>query len=209
MLSDSAGRLIDRVTIENVPVDYSVGLERGRLLDVFSAGDPRVSQYARRASKVDQLIRRFQPVRAFTSQRSMVSNDSIAIGATGLTADYIELYNSSAVAVDLSNYGLSDNLGQAAQMAVSDWVRSSSRASTRSLPSTGKRSCSSYYELHTNFKLSKTDDNVVSFCDPTGKVLDRIPIPSDIPTDHSYGRSLGYAGFYYYFSPTPGTPLTA
>ena len=33
--------------------------------------------------------------------------------------------------------------------------------------------------------------------------MDRIPL-SLIPTDHSYGRTLGLSGFYYYDVPTPG-----
>ncbi len=43
----------------------------------------------------------------------------------------------------------------------------------------------------------------MTFCDPTGRVLDRVPL-SLIPTDHSYGRTIGYSGFYYYDVPTPG-----
>ncbi|MEG0902182.1 MAG: chitobiase/beta-hexosaminidase C-terminal domain-containing protein, partial [Clostridia bacterium] len=44
----------------------------------------------------------------------------------------------------------------------------------------------------------------ISFCDPTGRVLDRLPLKL-IPTDHSLGRTIGTNGFYYYDVPTPGT----
>ena len=201
ILSDSAGRLIDRVTIENVPVDYSVGLNENGYWTFFQQATPGFANTPDGQSKVDQLIRAFNPSGVYITE-VMVSNASIPIGATGLTADYIELYNSSAAPVDLSNYGLSDNLGRPRkwQFPTGSTIEP---GEYKVIILDGQTDLSSYYELHTSFKLSKTDDSVISFCDPTGKVLDRVPIPSDIPTDHSYGRSLGYAGFYYYISPTP------
>lgn len=58
-------------------------------------------------------------------------------------------------------------------------------------------------DLHANFSIARAGGETISFCDPTGRVLDRIPL-SLIPTDHSYGRTLGQSGFYYYDVPTPG-----
>ncbi|MBN1777659.1 MAG: CotH kinase family protein, partial [Clostridiales bacterium] len=202
VLSDSAGRLIDRVTIENVPADYSVGLNENGYWTFFQEATPGFANTAGGRSKVDQLIRRFNATGVYITE-VMVSNNAVPVGVTGLTADYIELYNSSAVPVDLSNYGLSDNLGRprkwqfplGAQIEPGEY---------KIIILDGRTDLSSYYELHTNFKLSKGGDSVVCFCDPAGKVLDRLPIPSDVPTDHSYGRSPENAGFFYYFSPTPG-----
>ena len=203
VLSDSAGRLIDRVTIENVPVDYSVGLDSNGAWTFFKLSTPGFPNTPDGQSKVDQLIRSYNPIGVIITE-VMVSNDTVAIGATGLTADYIELYNVSAASVDLSNYGLSDDLGRPRkwQFPLGATIEPGER---KIIILDGQTELSTYYELHTSFKLSKTDDTVVSFCDPTGKVLDRIPLPEDIPTDHSYGRSQGYAGFYYYNAPTPGS----
>ena len=58
-------------------------------------------------------------------------------------------------------------------------------------------------DFHTNFSIARAGGETICFCDPTGRVLDRIPL-SLIPTDHSYGRTLGLSGFYYYDVPTPG-----
>ena len=203
IISDSEGRLVDRVTIENVPEDYSVGLDSNGYWTFFKQSTPGFPNTADGQAKVDQLIRSYNPTGVYITE-VMVSNDSVSTGVSGWTADYIELYNSSAVAVDLSNYGLSDNLGRPRkwQFPLGAVIEP---GEYKIIIVDGQIDLSSYYELHTSFKLSKTEDSVVSFCDPTGKVLDRIPLPSDIPTDNSYGRSLGYAGFYYYYTPTPGT----
>ncbi len=202
VLSDSSGRLVDRVTVENVPEDYSVGLNQDGYWAFFSQATPGFPNTPDGQSKVDQLIRGFNPTGVYITE-VMVSNDSVPTGVSGLTVDYIELYNSSAASVDLSNYGLSDDLGRPRkwQFPLGASIEPGER---KIIMTDGQMDLSTYYELHTNFKLSKSGDNVVCFCDPTGKVLDRIPLPSDIPTDHSYGRSLGYAGFYYYGVPTPG-----
>ncbi|HRX09828.1 MAG TPA: lamin tail domain-containing protein, partial [Candidatus Limiplasma sp.] len=201
VLSDSAGRLVDRVTIENVPIDYSVGLDKNGSWTFFQQATPGFANTPDGQSKVDQLIRAFNPTGVYITE-IMVSNSSVPIGVTGLTADYIELFNSSAAVVDLSNYGLSDNLGRPRKWQFPQGI-TIEPGEYKTIVLDGQTELSSFYELHTNFKLSKTDDSVVSFCDPTGKVLDRIPVPNDIPTDNSYGRSQGYAGFYYYSSPTP------
>ncbi len=202
VLSDSAGRLIDRVTIENVPVDYSVGLDTNGAWTFFKQATPGFPNTPDGQSKVDQLIRSYNPIGVIITE-VMVSNDSVAIGAGGITADYIELYNVSSAPVDLSNYGLSDDLGRPRkwQFPLGTTIGAGER---KIVVVDGQTELGTYYEPHTSFKLSKTGDTVVSFCDPTGKVLDRIPLPSNIPTDHSYGRSQGYAGFYYYNTPTPG-----
>lgn len=201
VLSDNAGRLIDRVTIENVPEDYSVGLNKDGLWTFFQQATPGFANTADGQAKVDQLIRAFNATGVYITE-VMVSNSAIPIGVTGLTADYVELYNSSAVAVDLSNYGLSDNLGRPRKWQF-PLGASIEPGEYKVILLDGLTELSSFYEMHTNFSLSKTDDTVIALSDPNGKVLDRMPIPTGIPTDHSYGRSLGYAGFYYYSSPTP------
>lgn len=202
VLSDSAGRLIDRVTIENVPVDYSVGLNGQGDWAFFQQATPGFPNTPDGQSKVDQLIRKFNASGVYITE-VMVSNASVATGVTGLTADYIELYNASAAPVDLSNYGLSDTLNRPRkwQFPLGSVIEP---GEYKVIVLDGQTTLSSYYELHTNFKLSKSGETVISFCDPTGKVLDRIPLPADVPTDQSFGRSLGYAGFYYYNAPTPG-----
>ena len=201
VLSDENGRLVDRVTIENVPADYSVGRDRTGAWDFFSLATPGSANDADGQSKTDELIRAYNPTGVYISE-VMASGDTVLTGATGTSSDYVELYNSSANSVDISYYGLSDSLKRPRKWQFPQGT-AIAPGEYKVILLDGNSAVSSYYELHTNFKLSRAGGETISFCDPSGKVLDRMPL-SIIPTDHSYGRSLGYAGFYYYDVPTPG-----
>lgn len=109
VLSDSYGRLIDRVSIENVPEDYSVGRTETGEWKQFELSTPGQSNDANGQAKADELIRAYNPTGVYISE-VMASNDIVALGATSATTDYVELYNSSNDTVDLSFYGLSDSL---------------------------------------------------------------------------------------------------
>lgn len=201
VLSDSYGRLVDRVSIENVPEDYSYGrsdVGDWRLFELTTPGQPNNSSGQARA---DEIYRAYNATGVYISE-VMASNDSVALGATGALVDYVELYNSSAEAVDLSGYGLSDSLKRPRRWQFPDGsVIEPDEYKIIYLDAQPELTTMTDY--HTNFKLSRSGGETISFCDPTGRVLDRIPL-SLIPTDHSYGRTLGYSGFYYYDTPTPG-----
>ncbi|MCE5343393.1 MAG: lamin tail domain-containing protein, partial [Eubacteriales bacterium] len=201
ILSDSNGRLVDRVSIENVPADYSVGRDSVSAWQFFALTTPGSPNDANGQSKTDQLIRAYNASGVYISE-VMASNDTIALGSMALTCDYLELYNSTDHTVDLSNYGLSNTLKRPRKWQFPQGV-TIEPGEYKVIYLDGDTTLSSYYELHTNFKLSRAGGDTVSLCDPNGRVLDRIPL-SLLPTDHSYGRSQGYAGFYYYNQPTPG-----
>jgi len=204
VLSDANGRLVDRVTIENVPVDYSVGRDRTGAWDFFNLATPGNANDANGQSKTDELIRAFNPTGVYISE-VVASTDTVLSGVTGTSSDYVELYNASSRTVDLSYYGLSDSLKRPRKWQFPQGT-AIEPGEYKVILLDGNTAVSSYYELHTSFKLPRAGGETISLCDPSGKVLDRIPL-SIIPTDHSYGRSLGYAGFYYYNTPTPGSEL--
>ena len=132
----------------------------------------------------------------------MASNDSYPLGATGETCDYVELYNSSSTAVDLSYYGLSDNVKRPRRWQFPQGtVIQPGQYMIVYLD--GRADLTTTSDNHTNFKVRRAGGETLTFCDPSGRVLDRIPL-SLIPTDHSYGRTLGLSGFFYYDTPTPG-----
>ena len=132
----------------------------------------------------------------------MASNSTVPVGTSALTSDYLELYNSTTNTVDLSYYGLSDSLKRPRKWQFPQGT-TIAPGEYKVIVLDGNSAASSFYEMHTNFSLTRAGGETISFCDPNGKVLDRIPL-SIIPTDHSYGRSLGFAGFYYFDAPTPG-----
>ena len=201
VLSDGNGRMIDRVSVENVPKDYSVGRDETgawQLYPLVSPGNPNTPTGQ---NQTDVLLRALNPTGVVISE-VMASNDQTLLGAYGVTSDYVELYNSSDKTVDLSYYGLSDNINRPRKW---QFPQGSSIApgEYKIVYLDGQSELSSYYEQHASFKLTRGGGETICFCDPSGRVLDRLPL-SLIPTDHSYGRTIGYAGFYYYDVPTPG-----
>jgi len=200
VLSDGYGRMVDRVSIENVPADYSYGRISDGTLQLFVLSTPGASNDITGQSQTDNLIRAYNPIQVYITE-VMASNDVTTLDENGTAVDYIELYNASAETVDLSFYGLSDSLKRPRRWQFP--------AGTTIEPGEYKiiycdgTNLSSNTELHTNFSMTRAGGETATFCDPNGKVLDRLPL-SLIPTDHSYGRTDGYSGFYYYDQPTPG-----
>jgi len=201
ILSDSNGRLVDRVSIENVPADYSVGRDSTGNWEFFSLVTPGSPNDANGQSKTDELIRSFNPTGVYISEAT-AANDTLPVGTTGTPCDYVELYNSGNQPVDLSYYGLSDSITRPRKWQFPQGT-TIEPGEYKVVLLDGNTAVSSYYELHTNFRLTRAGGETLSFCDPSGRVLDRMPL-SLMPTDHSFGRSLGYAGFYYFDAPTPG-----
>lgn len=202
VLSDSSGRLVDRVSIENVPEDYSYGrsdVGDWRLFELATPGQPN---NAAGQARTDEIFRAYNPTGVIISE-VMASNSIVTLGATGASTDYVELYNTSAQAVDLSNYGLSDSLKRPRrwQFPQGSVIQP---GEYKIVYLDGQPQLSTVTDYHTNFSISRAGGETISFCDPSGRVLDRIPL-NLIPTDHSYGRTLGYNGFFYYDVPTPGT----
>ncbi|MDD3336181.1 MAG: lamin tail domain-containing protein [Eubacteriales bacterium] len=201
VLSDGYGRLLDRVSIENVPVDYSVGRTSDGSWVQFQLSTPGQSNDENGQAKADELIRSFNPTGVYLSE-VMASNSSTTLGATASTVDFIELYNSTSQPVDLSFYGLSDNLKRPRKWQFPSGT-TIAPGEYKIIYCDSNVILSTVTDPHTNFSISRGGGETISFCDPDGKVLDRLPL-SLIPTDHSYGRTLGYNGFYYYDVPTPG-----
>ena len=201
ILSDGDGRLVDRVSIENVPEDYSVGRDSTGQWEFFALATPGNPNDANGQSKTDDLIRAFNPIGVYISE-VMASNSTVPVGASTETCDYLELYNSTSNNVDLSYYGLSDSLKRPRKWQFPQGT-TIAPGEYKVILLDGNSAVSTTTEMHTNFRLTRAGGETVSFCDPSGKVLDRMPL-SLMPTDHSYGRSLGFAGFYYFDAPTPG-----
>ncbi|MCI6377295.1 MAG: lamin tail domain-containing protein [Clostridiales bacterium] len=202
VLSDSYGRLVDRVSFENVPEDYSYGrsdVGDWRLFELSTPGQPNNASGQARS---DEMFRAYNSTGVIISE-VMASNSTVALGATGATTDYVELYNTSAQTVDLTGYGLSDSLKRPRRWQFPQGT-TIAPGEYKIVYLDGQAQLTTVTDCHTNFKLRRAGGETISFCDPTGRVLDRIPL-SLIPTDHSYGRTLGYSGFYYYDVPTPGT----
>ncbi|MBQ8654766.1 MAG: lamin tail domain-containing protein [Clostridia bacterium] len=200
ILSDSHGRLVDRVMIDNIPEDCSYARNADGSFSVHQMATPGLDNTQAGADRMDQTLRAMNPIGVYITE-VMASNDATLVYQDAECTDWIEIYNSSSRAQDLSGYGLSDNLGRARKWQFPQGtviqpgeykvILCDSRAD---LSITG--------QLHTSFSLTQVGGYSVSLCDPTGKVLDKVIMP-EVPTNVSYGRTIGLSGFFYYDAPTP------
>lgn len=201
VLSDSRGRLVDRVTLDNIPEDASYARDEDGTFSIHVKTTPQLPNTSSGENQMDIYLRALNKTGVYITE-VMASNDDVVTTEGADFTDWIEIYNSSAETVDLSGYGLSDNLGRARKWQFPDgtlimpgehkivWCDGNTDANTAAEP-------------HTSFGLMKAGGYSVVFADPTGKILDKLVLP-EVPTNVSYGRTMGREGFFYYDTPTPG-----
>ncbi len=201
VLSDSRGRLVDRVVIDNIPEDASYARDADGNFSIHVKTTPQLPNTSSGEHQMDVYLRALNETGVYISE-VMASNDTVAIAADADFTDWIEIYNSSQETVDLSGYGLSDNLGRARKWQFPE--------GTVILPGEykvircdGDADANSAVEPHASYGLAQAGGYSVVLADPAGKILDKLVLPA-VPTNVSYGRTTGREGFFYYDAPTPG-----
>ncbi|MGN0747272.1 MAG: lamin tail domain-containing protein [Aristaeellaceae bacterium] len=200
VLSDSRGRLVDRVLIDNIPEDCSYARGDDGTFSIHQIATPGLPNDETGAAQMDYNMRAMNASGVYITE-VMSSNDTTVLYDGADCVDWIEIYNSSQQTVDLSGYGLSDNLGRARkwQFPVGTSINP---GEYKVILCDGQTDQSTSAQLHTSFKLSRAGGYAVCLSDPTGKILDKVIMP-EVPTDVSYGRTTGLSGFFYYDTPTP------
>lgn len=118
-------------------------------------------------------------------------------------SDWIELYNSGPVAVDLSGYYLSDRLDDPMRWAFP--AGTSIEAGGYLLVWASGRDESVGGNLHSNFKVSQGKQEDIVFANPSGTVLDSYALTVPNQQDHSRGRVTDGAPQWGIFTTTtPG-----
>ena len=125
----------------------------------------------------------------------MNTNEDVIAHDEDVYSDWVELYNNSAGAVDLSQYYLSDDDDQLQACRLPDRMLEPYGYTVIFCDDPDE----SFTEFVTGFGLS-TDDQVF-LSGPEG-LLDAMAV-SGIPAGYSYGRTPGQ-GLAYYANPTPG-----
>lgn len=200
LLSDSMGRLKDRVTVDNLPEDASWGRNQQGDYAVYQVPTPGLPNNLQGQHQADLNLRAMNPYHVYISE-VMASNDSTPVVDTTTFVDWVELYNDSDSAVDLSNWGFSDNLGRARKWQFDPGTFIQPRAYMVVLCD-GKGNLSTPNQPHTSFRVARAKGEILCLADPSGNILDKMVLPT-VPTNVSYGRTMGRAGFFYYKAPTP------
>lgn len=204
-LSNALGQLVDRVQYDNLSIDCSYGRDEAsgnwKVYTLATPGEPNNDNGIARA---DEYLRALNASMVYISE-VMSSNDSIQAAAGADKKDWVEIYNAGTEAVDLSGWGLSDNLNWPRKWQFPEdtviWP-----GEYKVIMLDGKNTAEGGV-LHTSYKLRRAGGETVTLSDSTGYVLDKLYLP-EIPTDYSYGRTLGTGGFFYYDAPTPGSANT-
>ena len=200
VLSDGYGRLVDRVTIDNLPEDCSFGRDSNGEFIIFTLATPSLPNTQAGAGQMDYHMRQMNASGVIISE-VMLSNDSVDAAVGGYYEDWIELYNTGSQTVDLSGYGLSDNIGRARKWQFPEGTVIGP-GEYKIIYCDGQNGLGADGQIHTSFSLSWQVSETVCLSDPTGRVLDKLVLP-EVPTNISYGRTLGRTGFFYYETPTP------
>ena len=200
ILCDSQGHVMDRVMIDNLPQDCSWGRNENNQMQVFQTPTPTLPNNVSGFNQMDMNLRAMNKTGVWISE-VLASNHSVDTYNGAARTDWIELYNSTTATVDLSGWGLSDNLsrGRKWQFPQGTTIGPGEYKVILCDKDTAKNSAA---QPHTNFKISRLQQEIITLTDPTGRVLDKVILP-ELKTDVSYGRTLGMGGLFYYDSPTP------
>ncbi len=203
ILSTLSGELIDRVVIDNLGKDLSYGRDPETLKwKVYTLATPGEPNNQAGANKADNYLRAINKTNVFISEVISSANNVIAIAGQP-ASDAVELYNAGTTVVDMSGWGLSDNINWPRKwtfpQGVSIWPGEYKVVLLDGSTNPG----SDGSKLHASFSLSRKGGEILTLSDATGRVLDRLYVP-EIPSDVSYGRTLGVGGFFYYDIPTFG-----
>jgi gliding motility-associated-like protein len=137
----------------------------------------------------------------------VVINEYSCSNMTGLTdafgerEDWIELYNTTSAAVDLTGWFLSDRAGN-----ITKWQIPSGNISSNGFKMVfcSKRDLVSGNEYHPNFNLSQTGGDWIILSNPAAVVVDSFKIVHLTKSNHSVGRSSnGAIDFKLFTTPTP------
>lgn len=135
------------------------------------------------------------------------SNSNGITDAFGEQEDWIELYNATGGAIDISGYYLSDKSGNLTKWQIP--AGASVPAGGYTMVFGSKRDQISGGELHPNFSLTQTKGEWIILANDLGNVVDSIKIVHMTKNDHSVGRSTdGAADWKLFTTPTPNAQNT-
>lgn len=191
VLTRNDGVTASLVDVPALETDQAYSLRNGAWTDDF-APTPGLANTVENAASAAEAIRQKNP--------SGVVISEISASTTTVNADWVELYNSGAAAVDLSGYGLSDNAARPRKWQFPQGTTIQPGEYLGILCS-GLDTVQSGY-MHTNFKLSADGGYTMTLSQPDGTIIDHAFVPQQYE-DITYGRVLGRDGFYFFTLPTP------
>ena len=203
LLSDSHGRLLDRIVIDILPADKSYGRDETGEWRIFDVPTPGLPNSSAGEASSDRMLRANNPTGVIILE-AVASNNAITIVQGQPKTDYVKLYNASDSIAYLEGYGLSDSINRPRKWQFPSGAMIMPGAYLTVFLD-GKPHLTGSGLYHTSFKLARTGGEAICFANPKGIILDKIDLPH-IPTNISYGRIPDRGGFFYFNEPAPGAP---
>jgi len=123
------------------------------------------------------------------------------LASSSKSDDWVELYNGTSAAIDLSGWGLSDNAGRPRKWQFPAGTTIQPGAYLGVFANGVGESTDG--RIQTNYRLSSDGGYSVVLSRPDGGIVDRVFVPMQYE-DISYGREDGGNGMRYFTSVTPG-----
>ncbi|HHT15416.1 MAG: lamin tail domain-containing protein [Christensenellales bacterium] len=202
-LSTRTGQLVDRVVFENLPADASYGRnpDTGNW-QIYTLATPGADNNAQGGAMAERFLRSLNPTQVYIWE-AMSSNTAVELSPGEPFCDWVELYNQGSEPVDLSNWGLSDNVKwpRKWQFPQGTVIRPGEFKVIRLNKS--KEPGSDASMLQASYALKRAGGETVTLSFPDGRVIDKMPMP-ELPANISYGRTNTKNGFFYFNAATPG-----
>lgn len=142
----------------------------------------------------------------FGDRSNSVYISEIMAAPTEQEYDWIEIYNGSSQAVNLSNYGLSDDSDKPRKWQFPEET-TIQPGQYMGVYLSGKEVATLNGFANADFALAAEGQYTVTLAEPDGKIIDAIYLARQYG-GVSYGRSKGEAGFFLFESGTPGVANT-
>lgn len=195
ILCDESGTVVESINLPAMSADQSFARRDGNVWELTNEYTPGMEN----TSLAYAMLTTLEPVdnSPLVINEVMASNASCAPAQDGQFYDWIELYNGSAEAIDLTGYGLSDSADKPSRWrfpSVTIEPGGYLLVYASGLDTSGEG------EYHTNFRLRAEGESVLLY-NEKGQLLDHVTY-DNLKADQSYAREGD--GFRLSSSPTPG-----
>lgn len=204
LLSTVTGTVIDSVKLRSVDAGLSLGRDSGNSSNWSSMqpspGYPNTAEGV--ASYLATLSATADESIGVLINEFMPSNASTIVGPDGTYCDWIELYNTTGNALDLSGYGISDSTAQPLKYILPKGTMIEANGVLLIFCS-GRETPEGATQIEAPFGLAAYQESIV-FSTPQGRILDKYDY-TRADTDISFARNPDGTGeFSTTAQPTPG-----
>lgn len=195
LLTSPEGVIVSQVEIPALGADQAYSKMNGEwtALEVPTPGG--ANGYQNSAIEADSVRN--------AAQSGVYITEMLALSSTG--GDWVEIYNGTASAIDISGWGLSNSASRPRKWQFPENTLIQPGQYLGIICDGADGLIKDY--LHASFALSGEGGYALVLSDSAGNIQDRLFVPRQY-TDISYGRLNGQSGPRYFETPTPGLENT-